>query len=475
MANYVAPYEGNEPFVFVSYAHKDSATVEPLIRGLLSRGVRVWYDAGLEAGADWLIRIGEQLERSSSVVAFVSRNYEESHNCRSEISFAIEERKNLVIVYLEPRENLNAGMRMHLCSFHALYYFRYEKADAFLDALVGESVLKPAVGSAEPEKICSDSRPITFDTIVFSDEGKNPAEVTPDDSSEEMREESFAQNAEGWFAYAEKLWNAGKFDTAVAWYRKAAEQDHAQAQCKLGFCYLNGNGVQRNDKEALLWLRRAIANGDGLAIVYLGWCYETGRGAGLDKDFRKALELYYQAKEKGVSEANAAIESLDQREKGNKNYCGIRAKMLNDAKNYQEAVVWYRRIADFRDMDAQFLMGQFYYSGKGVGVDFSEAAAWYHKAAVQCHAEAQVSLAEMFRTGRGVPESAVEAVRWYKRAAQQSHVRAQWRLALCYEKGHGVDKDLKAAIAWYRKAQANGWAAGKGAIARCEAQLMVTQ
>ena len=48
MANPSA-YNGNEPYIFISYAHKDSDKVLPIIRELQSRGYRVWYDAGIEA------------------------------------------------------------------------------------------------------------------------------------------------------------------------------------------------------------------------------------------------------------------------------------------------------------------------------------------------------------------------------------------------------------------------------------------
>ena len=36
-------YEGQEPYIFISYAHKDSNTVLPIIQGLQERGFRVWY------------------------------------------------------------------------------------------------------------------------------------------------------------------------------------------------------------------------------------------------------------------------------------------------------------------------------------------------------------------------------------------------------------------------------------------------
>ena len=49
----IAAYEGNLPFIFVSYAHKDSREVFDLIEKLAARGYRIWYDEGIKPGVEW--------------------------------------------------------------------------------------------------------------------------------------------------------------------------------------------------------------------------------------------------------------------------------------------------------------------------------------------------------------------------------------------------------------------------------------
>ncbi|KAB2653537.1 MAG: sel1 repeat family protein, partial [Verrucomicrobia bacterium] len=44
---------------------------------------------------------------------------------------------------------------------------------------------------------------------------------------------------------------------AVKWYRKAAEQNDADAQFNLGNSYANGKGVTKDDVEAVKWYRKA--------------------------------------------------------------------------------------------------------------------------------------------------------------------------------------------------------------------------
>ncbi len=54
-------------------------------------------------------------------------------------------------------------------------------------------------------------------------------------------------------------------EEAVKWYRKAAEQGVAEAQCNLGLCYLDGNGVAQNKVKGVMWLRKAAEQGNAEA------------------------------------------------------------------------------------------------------------------------------------------------------------------------------------------------------------------
>jgi len=49
------------------------------------------------------------------------------------------------------------------------------------------------------------------------------------------------------------------------WYRKAAEQGHADAQNNLGVLYMNGQGVPQNRSLAIAWYRQAAAQGNTTA------------------------------------------------------------------------------------------------------------------------------------------------------------------------------------------------------------------
>ena len=48
---------------------------------------------------------------------------------------------------------------------------------------------------------------------------------------------------------------------AVAWYRMAAAQGHADAQTAIGRCYSRGEGVAGDPVEAVEWFRKAAEQG----------------------------------------------------------------------------------------------------------------------------------------------------------------------------------------------------------------------
>lgn len=59
------------------------------------------------------------------------------------------------------------------------------------------------------------------------------------------------------------------YGQAAAWYRKAADQDHAGAQLLLGAMYAEGTGVTRDYEAAYGWVARAAAQGNKQAASIL--------------------------------------------------------------------------------------------------------------------------------------------------------------------------------------------------------------
>ena len=88
---------------------------------------------------------------------------------------------------------------------------------------------------------------------------------------------------------------------AISWYRKAAEQDDAVAQFNLGVMY--AKGVSPNHAEAALWYRCAADHGLAGAQFNLGMMYVDGHG--VTQDYVLAHMWLSLAAEGGASQAVA--------------------------------------------------------------------------------------------------------------------------------------------------------------------------
>ena len=120
-----------------------------------------------------------------------------------------------------------------------------------------------------------------------------------------------------------------------------ADSGDVSAQFELSRRYLNGDGLEQNDDEALRWLRMAAEGGLPRAQAGLGWMYAAGRGV------KKGETLSFS---------------------------------------------WYERSAVAGFPVAQWMLGRCYENGIGVAKDRELARQWYEKAAAQGNEKAKKRL-----------------------------------------------------------------------------------
>ena len=107
--------------------------------------------------------------------------------------------------------------------------------------------------------------------------------------------------------------NAGKTEAekakGVEWIRKAAEhEDYTPAHYKLGMCYAEGNGVERDDAEAFKWFEKGAAEGQFVSQYQLALCYIDGRGTEQNKE--AGIEILRKLAEDGFEDAKAKLAEL---------------------------------------------------------------------------------------------------------------------------------------------------------------------
>jgi len=112
-------YKGDEPYVFVSYSHKDSPTVYPELTWLRERGFNVWYDEGIEAGTEWTEELANRITDARLFLFFVTPNSAEPQNCRNEVNFALTNEIPTLAVHLK-KTDLPRGLSLSLATRQAI-------------------------------------------------------------------------------------------------------------------------------------------------------------------------------------------------------------------------------------------------------------------------------------------------------------------------------------------------------------------
>ena len=97
-------YTGKEPYLFISYSHRDTAKVYPILDLLYDRKYRIWYDESCENGNDFRDELRYRIEDAEAVILFVSKHSMASPFCGMEIIVACENNKRLYPIYLDDVE-----------------------------------------------------------------------------------------------------------------------------------------------------------------------------------------------------------------------------------------------------------------------------------------------------------------------------------------------------------------------------------
>jgi TPR repeat protein len=215
-------------------------------------------------------------------------------------------------------------------------------------------------------------------------------------------------------------------------------------QYLLGWCYHNGQGVVRDNTEAVRWFSKAAKQGLAIAQSNLGICYDNGDSVPVHHG--KALSLYRKAAEQGHSSAQFNI--------------GLNYEN-GDAvtKDLFAAAAYYKLAADQGLDVAQNAYAWCFFKGEGVDFDPERGVELFCLAAEQGLPSAQFMLGWCHDKGYGTPANPEIACVWFHRAAQADVPLASacFMLGECYRHGRGVVVDVFEAVRFYRKALKLGY------------------
>ena len=124
--------------------------------------------------------------------------------------------------------------------------------------------------------------------------------------------------------------------------------------------------------------------------------------------------------------------------------------------DYKKAFRWYLRAAKTGNAAGMFCVGHCYHFGYGVVDDHKQAKKWYTKAANGGNIDANFNLAYLLDQRNEIEE----AIEWYQKSAKLGDARSQHNLGLIYQHGREdnvvVEINYARAITWYVQSARQG-------------------
>lgn len=168
------------------------------------------------------------------------------------------------------------------------------------------------------------------------------------------------------------------FSKAFKGLLELAKAADARAQYNVGYMYITGNGVQKDQMEGFYWMRKAAGIGNVPAQYTLGYMYFHG-------------------------------------------YWGA-------MKDYAKAFSWLTLASENGDARAMYLLSLIYMNGSGVEKNNIKALELLNKAGEQEEPNALFALGLMYEQGKGVEQNTEMARKYYERSAAGGYLKAKERL-----------------------------------------------
>ena len=254
-----------------------------------------------------------------------------------------------------------------------------------------------------------------------------------------------------------KARNERDYETAMKYFKQAAEADDVFAIGYISDMYANGEGVPKSKIEAKKWNDKLLevykkrADAEDISSAYsIFRMYADGRMRQYEIDptnhTNYSSEIFYWLK-KMIDIDLTHIEDEEYSIELDEKLCTREEAMYEIAyifhhgksswsdiflidKNINEAIKWYKRIIEDEHCnhfktESMLALGVIYYKGNGIERDYSEARKWFEKAA-ESEYEASYALYEMYRDGVGVEKDLEESARWYDKAKSQYDKSRSW-------------------------------------------------
>ena len=468
------------PFIFISYSHKDSDRVCPIIERLKKEGFNVWYDDGIEPGSEWDENIATHISQCGYFIAFISENYLGSSNCKDELNFSRDLDKDRLLVYLE-EVALSGGMAMRMNRNQAIYWDKCEdKEKAYQKLFSAVGIEKTRIFIPKPvEENVSVQQPVPQPAVAQPVPAQQPvpqpvAQQRPMQQpapqqrpAQQSVPQPVAQPRPAQQPVSQTVAQPGPVQQPVSQPRSvqqpAAQQRPAQqpvpqpvAQPRPAQQPVTSKNAPKKSNGLKIGL---IIGGIILALLLVGFVSvmilivigssaSSGNNVVIEED-ATANDLLPLA-EDGNADAMYRL--------GEIYFYGENGAEID----YDKSLYWMTKAADEEHYDAlKFLMFMYNVEASPYEFDFAKSVEFAERVLEQNpeDSDAMFTIGYCYSVGGyGIEVDYEEAVKWYTKAAELGEPDAMYNLALCYYYGYGVEVDQEKFDMWmqaYEEATGN--------------------
>eukprot|EP00761_Pharyngomonas_kirbyi_P008778 gb/GECH01008790.1/.p1 GENE.gb/GECH01008790.1/~~gb/GECH01008790.1/.p1 ORF type:complete len:704 (+),score=167.66 gb/GECH01008790.1/:1-2112(+) len=243
-------------------------------------------------------------------------------------------------------------------------------------------------------------------------------------------------------------------ELALKYFTKAAvDGDNPEAQYNLAILYLHGTDIDQDTKKAADFMKRAARQGQLFAMYHLGEMH--AEGTGVTQSCLLAVRFFKRVAERGPIGLDMS-RALDEYTEG----------------DHTSALLKYVYLAEQGYSVAQNNAAFMYDSGLGLDAiqevsdhqqryqlpvqthdRFGEALHWYMHSAQQGHIQSFVKVGDSFYYGKGIEINYGKSIKYYRRAADLNHPQASFNLGYMYQYGKGLAQDFHLAKRFYDRAR----------------------
>lgn len=419
----VEAYEGNRPYLFVSYSHKDKDRVFPILEQMQQAGFRLWYDQGIESTSKWAEVIAAHLKKADIVLFCISQNFSASRHCKNELFFAQNGQAKLISLVLENDLQLEPALQLVLVRQQQIFLENYRDIAELVNSLKKEKDLLACLGTDSTAKNAV-HKSMQLKTNVILRELQNET-----------------------LHAAKQAYANCDFKQAMELYRTAYFGSNSTAGTLLAEMYYTGCYCPQDYDRAAQIFIDCMHRNNPIAAQWMSYCYFYGHG--VPKDEEKSRNIFAECQD--ALEEMAILGSEDaQYELG---YNLLYVKFT--APNPERGIYWLQKASESGFNVATFHLAKARLTGNGCPKDRDTAIRELNHCKNDPHCA--YLLAHLLQKGtEGIKQNDSTAFEFLLAASQKGHTQAQSDLGDCYYEGKGTHVDYAQAIFWYQKAAEKG-------------------